>query len=358
MLIYHGKRFTFTRAGSSLVDVECDRCGCQYCYELARVGSGSSTSHYWIGQSSAKTASAEHADQDLRNRLVREAELVPCPKCRWISEDLVRGYRLGRMRHFGNWAIAIAIVGTSVSLMAAWFMSTGPAIDREMSHYVLCGGPAVSISLAALLILLRQWLRSRIQPNRDYPLEPKLPVGTPPALFYDERSDTLHAARDGRQSLENSPWISFQVGRQQLPQNCCDCSKPASSGVIHSYPVAEAVFLQILRCPECARRAKWCSRSAYLISFVIMNVLASLVLLVLRLEPDAFWLILGGCFLVSLALAAWVASSFTKPVSVRVADRSRLILRLRFRNPEYHRYVAEQLIGDESRQGKEKETRA
>ena len=358
MLIYHGKRFTSAIAGKTFAEVECDKCGCHYGYELARVGSGSSTSHYWIGQSTAKTTSAQRAHQDMGDRLAREAELVPCPKCHWISEDLVRGYRLGRMRHLGNLAIAIAFVGTCVSLIAAWFIFLGPATDRQMARYVVFGGPVVSISLAATMLLIRYWLRSRIQPNRDYPLVPKVPAGTPPALVYDEGSGMLRAAQADRRAFDTSEPISFQVGRQQLPNVCCDCLRPATTGSVYKYTVTEAVSLRVSRCTECAKRKKRRSVSAYLTSFVTMNAAATVALLVMRLGPDAFWLLLVGCLLVSFALAAWVASAVTSPVRIRIADRSRLALYLRFRNPEYHRYVAEQLSREAVGQGYEKESQA
>src|SRR5213079_1790864 len=98
MFLYYGKTFEAARAGECVVGVVCDKCGCQYYYELARIGTGASTASYGIGASRASQKSHDQSEIDLRRRLGMEAELVPCPRCNWINDELVQGYRLGRYR--------------------------------------------------------------------------------------------------------------------------------------------------------------------------------------------------------------------------------------------------------------------
>jgi hypothetical protein len=107
MFIYYGKTFESSRAGGCVVGVVCDNCGGTYYYELARIGTGAHTAPYGIGTSSASQKAHDQSETDLQRRLAVEAELVPCPKCHWISDELVKGYRLGRYRGVGKLAFAL-----------------------------------------------------------------------------------------------------------------------------------------------------------------------------------------------------------------------------------------------------------
>jgi hypothetical protein len=160
MFFYFGKAYRSLAAGGSVVGVVCDQCGCTYYYELARTGSGASTAPYWFGTLSAHQASQNQSETDLQRRLAREAELVPCPDCNWISEELVKGYRLGRYRGLGKFAFALALAGSILSLVVAWYLSIGVPVDRWAVPYVLIGGPGTFIAAAMLLLFLRAWLRS------------------------------------------------------------------------------------------------------------------------------------------------------------------------------------------------------
>ena len=56
-----------------------------------------------------------------------------------------------------------------------------------------------------------------------------------------------------------------------------------------------------------------------------------------------FWLLFVSSCLLSLALAAYAASAAVVPVRIKAADRARDIVRLRFKNREYARKLAESL---------------
>ncbi|MCX7424530.1 MAG: hypothetical protein NTW96_02680 [Planctomycetia bacterium] len=336
-LLYFGKRFESARAGLCLVGIECDECGCEYFYELARIGSGGATAPYGIGKAAAARSSQQQSQRDLRKRLAYEAELVPCPKCNWINEELVHGYRLGRFRWVGILALGVGMIGTVSSLMGAWFISIGPAADRAAVPYLLFGGPLVFVSLGVAMILLRAWLRGRIQPNRDFPLAPRLPPGSPPALVMDEESGELKTARR-RDAVQRgrSEWYDFQLGRDQLPCVCCDCLNSATPGHAYRRFVTAAIELEVPRCADCACRSKRTARCVWSIAAAVSLLVGGGVLLAMPLDSTGFWLLFGMWTLVSLAIASYAASSMTVPVEVRMVDRSRGILNLRFRNPEYH----------------------
>lgn len=336
MVLYYGKRVESALIGARLVAVECENCGCRYFYELARTGTGRATAPYAIGTSSAIRSSQDRSQRDLQERLAREAELVPCPECNWINDELVRGYRRGRFRRAGVLAVSIGTIGTAGSLIGAWFISIGPAADRHLLPYFLYAGPAIFVSLGAMMMLLRAWLRNRIQPNRHFPLPPQRPPGSPPALLMDEETGELRRATlHDENPRSSSEWHEFQIGRHELPNVCCECLEAASPGDAYKTFVAASVELRIPRCSDCARRSKREARRVWLIAATLSLLLGAGVSLLLPLESTVGWVIVAAWLLVSAAIASYVASAATAPVRVGRMDPSRGILRLRFRNPNY-----------------------
>src|SRR4051812_7492944 len=93
MIIYTQTKFTTTVVGARIVSVNCENCGCDYYFELRRVGTGVGIAPYSLGQGRAEQSASERANQNIADRLEGEAELVPCPKCHWINEELVTAYR-------------------------------------------------------------------------------------------------------------------------------------------------------------------------------------------------------------------------------------------------------------------------
>jgi hypothetical protein len=344
MFIYWGKRVESEHVGGRVVRVECTMCGCEYFYVMTRIGSGSGTAPYGVGVAGATRSAQEQSQRDLGQRLVLEAELVPCPKCNWINDELVQGYRLGRYRGVDTFAPAVGIVGAAGALICAWFISIGPAADRPALPYFLFGGPTLFIFLAAGMILLQNWMRSRIQPNRDFPLTPRLPPGSPPALLREPSSGVLMPAKPGHSRVSvASDWHDFQIGRHELPLLCCGCLRSPTPEHGYKCQLTATMELEIPRCEDCAGDARRAYRRIWWSTAVLGQLGAGAIVAALRLESFAFWLILGGSVLISLALASFVSSMATAPVKVAGGDRARGVVRLRFRNTDYGQVVAKQL---------------
>lgn len=344
MIFYFQKKVESACAGTRVASVTCDKCNCQYFYELARIGAGSGVAPYGIGTESATGSAQERAQKELQQRMAVEAELVPCPECHWTNDHLIQGYRLGRYRRVGTLALGIAIVGSIGSLIGAWIISVGPPADRGALPYFRIGGPILFMSIGAWMVLYRNWRRNRIQPNRDYPLPPRVPPGTPPALTRDELTGQLRPAPTENQDLaETSDWIYFQVGRQMLPWLCCGCLQNADAQ--HTLIIEESglVGFEVPRCADCTRNERlsyWC----FWFSTMVLSLLTTMAAIaLLRLETAESYAVMVFCLLPAFALASYVASTLTAPVRVASADKTRGVVRLRFRNAEYGQAVAESL---------------
>lgn len=339
MVFYFGRRFDAARVDVRLRAVRCDRCEGEYFYELARLGSGGETAPYGIGSARAERAAAEQARRDLGQRLEREAELVPCPKCHWINDELVAGYRRGCYRGWGKAAVGVAIVGTAISMIAAWFLSIGPAVDRGAVPYALIGGPAISIALAGAFLGIRHWLRGLIRPNRDFPFPPRLPRGCPPPLVLDPQTGELEAVDVGTPA--DSEWVDFQVGRHGFPSACCECLRPAEPGSACRLTILQSVVIEVPHCSSCARRGRKRRWRIGLIGWAATMAAGSLGLWSIPgMDEVLFWICFIGLALIAPCVGATIAHGRAAPFWAKVADASRGVFRLRFRNPAYRQYLA------------------
>jgi hypothetical protein len=307
---------------------------------LTRIGKGSGTAPYGIGAARAARTAQKQAQQDLERRLACEAELVPCPKCNWLSDELVEGFRRGRYRSFVAAAAIVGICGTLFSLVIVWFLSIGPAPDRGAVRYVLIGGPLISISMSVGIVLLRLWLRSRIQPNCDFPFAPKVPPGTPPALVKDERGTLVRAVLQQPATAVAGDSCDFQIGRHQLPLVCCGCLRPTTTEYGYQTPT-----LIVPRCRDCARVSNWAFWCIFGIVAACGSILGCASLVPLKLESAEYWIFSFCSLAVSLCFAAFIAWKATTPVTISGGDGSRGVVRLRFRSSEYGQIVAQHLNG-------------
>ena len=336
MVLYFGQRFESATAAVQLVDVECEKCRTRYFFELARVGTASTSAPYGLGSETAEASAATYSLDELIERMSTEAELVPCPGCHWINEALVDGYRQSRYRFILPLAIVIATAGLAASIIGALFVVNGPQPDRWMLPWFLVGGSTVSIGIFAVLMFARTLARKRIQPNRHFPGRPRVPVGTPPALLLDEATQTFRLADDSKPAeTGDCEWFEFQIGRHQLPDICCQCMNPSDEKHAYERIIVPAMKLKLPRCQSCARAAKFEYLKLWLASF-LGAVLVGAGLLIAIIHDDLILWILAVCHaLLSLGFAAWFASSRSAPARVAVADLSRGIVRLKFRHPDY-----------------------
>lgn len=336
MFLYYGKTFQTAQSANCIVGIVCDQCRATYYYELARIGTGAGTAAYGIGALGASKRAQDQSQSDLQQRLAIEAELVPCPECDWISHELVKGFRQGRYRRVGKFAFFLGLAGTILSLVVAWFLRVGPQRDRWLVPYFQFGGPASFVGIAMILLLLRAWLRSRIQPNRGWPREHDLPPATPPALVLDGTTKNLRLAKPS--SATSGDFLDFQFGRIHMPALCCECVKPASSGRGYSICVSKLIHFSIPRCTECTKEAdrKSQSISRNFLKFALLGSVALVAGMVWASIP--WWqIVVLSLMLLAFALVvlAMIVDTHTAPAKVIFRDRSRGVVRLRFRNQKY-----------------------
>jgi hypothetical protein len=89
MFVYVGTTYTSQATGSALRTVVCERCKTRYHYVLPRRGLGAGIAHYGYNSSYVQQSVAAQAQHGLHYHLQTGTEMVPCPKCQWVSRCLI-----------------------------------------------------------------------------------------------------------------------------------------------------------------------------------------------------------------------------------------------------------------------------
>ena len=220
-------------------------------------------------------------------------------------------------------------------MIGAWIAAShNPAEFGLAIRIALGAGAAFSTGGAVLFHARGIWIRYGIRPNRDFPLPPKLPPGSPPAWIMDEETGDMQIAGPPRDQY-GGDWQVYQMGRDRLPPICCDCLKAVAPESVQLRHVAIGVAVAVPRCVSCKARSQ---RKLWLVSIglaAIAILITAGVLAALRLEWEALWLSLVVSSTISVMLSVCVAHLATSPIRVRFADRSRGIVVFRLRNRDY-----------------------
>jgi hypothetical protein len=338
-MFHYEKVFRESLTANRLIEVHCERCGCDYYYELARIGMGTASAPYGLGQQRAQRAAKEKAQRDIETRLAREAELVPCPKCSWISHALIVGYR--RSQHRG-----VLSLGRSSALIGLIALGIGAIAYCVPSHnsetffaLVVMFVVAPGLVISGLAFLLRTYLQRRIQPNHNYPEPPAVPAGTPRALLRDARSGDLEAAGTARLDTGSQhDSVELQIGRCCIPPFCCECLARADETCAYNAQVSNAVCLAIPFCHVCARRWKRKQLSSGLLAAAPWAALLAFgaiwLATSLGLDPHLVFSLTLVTVLVPLVVGMRVGRSIM-PVRVQTIDASRGAIRIFVQNPRY-----------------------
>ena len=351
MSLFFGKVITATVTGRRLQSLKCERCGTSFYYVLTRVGIGKGSAPYYLGQEGATKRAAAAAEKNLATRLSDESELVPCPKCNWVNQDLVERYRRRHYRRAPLLIFLLIIVGLVVApLIGGGFSGDIRSHSHSASRHVLDAIIAILLTSPAWVLFIRRQFRLRIDPNATYPRRPALPPGTPPALqeHRDPQSGESCLLPVTTQSDEprNQPlWALFRPGQIRMPPICCRCLAPAT--VVYQSPlkVNDGSEISVPLCGPCRKRLRvhwWLTiLLVTAISFAIASVLALVVTGGDPIGRTIVFAILAS--FASLIGGVVTAAIVVRPYRLAVVDRDRGIVRFAAANPEFTALLVDQV---------------
>jgi hypothetical protein len=161
MHVYFGKQFNATALGSLVKCVACEKCGGHFFYQLVRVGAASAHAPYYLDQDRAAGQAQWRAEANLAEQLHGQTELVPCPHCGHIQQEMIEFVRARMYRELVvlGWVVSIAgLLVTGFVALLKWG-NQKPGVEPD---YFLCITAAVGfIGLLPLLLGIRKRLLER-----------------------------------------------------------------------------------------------------------------------------------------------------------------------------------------------------
>lgn len=177
--------------GLRIKDVQCEKCQTQFGYQLQRSAKGSATG-FRFSQNKDATRRADDAAITLLTKLLDEQdELVPCPVCQWVNQDMINHYRKEKHGYRLSTYVMAAIIGFPCTCILGPLLMWPIAalIPKNSSSQVAVGILMLIITFSGLFLPLLMKLnvsrkRKAIQPNLHWPDGPPiLPKNTPAALL-------------------------------------------------------------------------------------------------------------------------------------------------------------------------------
>lgn len=350
MAFYISKMISATLIGRQTKHATCEKCQTRFRYELTRFGTGLGEAPFFLGQASAAASAQAEARRHLQERLEREVELVPCPKCGWVNVDVIKTYRKRKYRHLPWLSSVIVVAGFFAALFlgASLARVLGGRSDAPwIARLVLL---VVCLSSPAWIFLLRSGLRRRINPNRTQPRWPAVPLGTPPALI--ERNDP----NTGEVHLEPVPnryehsgllatWAVYRLSQIELPPVCCICMAPASTTYRSPFKVGADSDFPVPLCGRCASRVRrrwWVLATVVTVAALALSVISALA--IPSLDVLGRWLVfLPVSFLVVSVSVAVLPNKICRPYRFRNVDKDRGVFRFQAPNRAYTELLIDQV---------------
>jgi hypothetical protein len=336
VLVSVGRWYRAASTAKRLVEVKCEKCQNDYFYELVRSGTGAARAPYFLGEEAAQRRAQTAANEMVGRRLQRDAEMVPCPKCHWVNQDLIEGYRRSR---YGWVLVTGAVIGGLVLITVALVglaMYQHHSLGENLTGLLAWALPAVALIVGSWW--LRQFLRGRIDPNVSYPREPELPAGTPMALVKSRSAageEVLLPARETSAASEG--WITFRAGELRLPRVCCECLRPLGPDArLRSSAKGELALFLCRTCRSASTRRMWYKAFERL---ALALALAWLVFLIPGVDRLGHWVMCALAAMFMFLVGLFVNAARARPYVVKQVDARRLVYRLRMRNPRLHAMV-------------------
>jgi hypothetical protein len=180
-----GSDYSCSTSGAVLKLVHCECCEAQYVYRMERSAKGQGTSVWFLNNAGAARAASE-ADTQLRCMLERDVDPVPCPKCGWYQQNMLRSARSeqgSRLLYVGVCFTLAFIPAAVIGLCVNFFVGRGgqPVVSGPV--FLACSALWVVFGLS--LILAGFIVAVRYDPNTQ-DLEARKLIGQTRAKLREE----------------------------------------------------------------------------------------------------------------------------------------------------------------------------
>lgn len=163
-------QFRYRVKGSETKIIVCEKCSHEYPVQVHRTGEGVAQTAPVIQLvlGSASHRAAEQAERSLAARLARGIEPVPCPRCRWLQNNMVNEIR---RRSYGPllWLGAGGLILTIFFFWIAILFETrcfDIPMPQEGKVFLIC---LVCLGVVCIGLLIVRWqLVRKLEPNAGW----------------------------------------------------------------------------------------------------------------------------------------------------------------------------------------------
>ncbi len=150
--------YTVTVSGALIKKVHCKQCQTEYFYVLKRTAQGTGTSLLFIDKEGAQSRASSRATAELRMKLERGVELVPCPNCGLYQDNMIPRAQRQNLRWLLNLGACLSIGVLPIAFFAFLFSRD----FQPISFLTIYGTPML---VGVMLMVLKVILSHRYDPN-------------------------------------------------------------------------------------------------------------------------------------------------------------------------------------------------
>jgi hypothetical protein len=192
--------YTSTLSGSVLKFVPCEQCGTEYVYQMERTATGSGTSLLFLDNEGASERASSQAEAQLRRKLERGVDLVPCPRCGWYQQNMIPKARKQYRRWMLNTGAVLAVSLLPVGLFGA--MANAGKHGPPTIPWPLFLAGLIAFALVGIgLMVAKSVLASRHDPNGQ-DVETRKQLGQSRAILREELEKMIKAQEEGASAQE------------------------------------------------------------------------------------------------------------------------------------------------------------
>lgn len=147
LLLLSGRNYSAAIEGTAYKQVTCEKCGCEYVYQIARRTTGTASSAASLTLKRAQEKAHLRAQKNLRRELEKGVEVVPCPCCSRIQDHMFRMAR-ATFRIWLRWAGTAAMVASPVVFAVSsilWLKRV------SLAHLAMASACVLSLGLATFI---------------------------------------------------------------------------------------------------------------------------------------------------------------------------------------------------------------
>lgn len=230
--------------------IVCSDCGTEYFYRPSR---------------GKRSKNGKRNLQFSRDDLLRTlAELVECPKCGTIQQELIRGYRNSKFRFLDFLSWAMFYVGCVCCVFSIFaIISTSSSQDANFICFGI-GFPLFFFGIAGIVrgfawAMRRAFSLTTIEKGSNRLRKPIAPE----PLFWNEKTERLEPAISSTNAISSKPrakevaeWIDCVLPGTEFPTFCIRCLAQPDPLSSYRIRISQSKFYKLPICRRCSRNIK------------------------------------------------------------------------------------------------------